>query len=131
MRLRALRRLVTASIEAARRDGVVGSSLQAEVVLPLPDAEADEFAAIDWEELAIVSRARVTVEPGSRTAFTQAGGEAGPATQGAAPVSPATVSAAPGRKCMRCWRVLEEVGQAHAHPTLCLRCADVVERVAS
>ncbi len=126
VRLRAVRRLVTASIEAARRDGVVGSSLQAEVVLPLPQAEAVEFAAIDWEELAIVSRASVSVEPDSRTTFTEGNGEAGLATQGAP-----TVSAAPGRKCMRCWRVLEEVGQAHAHPSLCLRCADVVERAAS
>ncbi len=119
VRLRAVRRLVTTAIEAARRDGVVGSSLQASVSLPLSAAEAEEFAAVDWEELAIVSRA-VVVDPGSRTPFTE-GADA------AVPGAPA-VAAAPGRKCLRCWRVLEEVGQVHAHPALCLRCADVVGR---
>jgi isoleucyl-tRNA synthetase len=33
---------------------------------------------------------------------------------------------APGTKCDRCWRVLEEVGQSTAHPTLCRRCEAVV-----
>jgi isoleucyl-tRNA synthetase len=32
-----------------------------------------------------------------------------------------------GQKCDRCWRVLPEVGQSHAHPTLCRRCESVVE----
>ncbi len=126
VRLRAVRRLVTTAIEAARRDGVVGSSLQASVLLPLSEAEAGEFAGIDWEELAIVSRVTVEADPGSRTVFTDRAGETGPAVH-AAPV----VTAAPGRKCLRCWRVLEEVGQAHAHPALCLRCVDVVERAAA
>jgi isoleucyl-tRNA synthetase len=31
-----------------------------------------------------------------------------------------------GTKCLRCWRVLPEVGQSHAHPGLCRRCESVV-----
>ncbi|HYP62538.1 MAG TPA: zinc finger domain-containing protein, partial [Acidocella sp.] len=33
---------------------------------------------------------------------------------------------APGSKCERCWRVLPEVGQDAAHPTLCIRCCEAV-----
>ena len=32
-----------------------------------------------------------------------------------------------GAKCDRCWRVLPEVGDCSAHPTLCRRCDAVVE----
>ena len=38
---------------------------------------------------------------------------------------------APGSKCQRCWKVLPEVGRHHAHPLLCERCADAVERRAA
>ncbi len=34
---------------------------------------------------------------------------------------------APGTKCVRCWRVLPEVGSVPEHPSLCLRCTDAVE----
>ncbi|MEQ9122454.1 MAG: zinc finger domain-containing protein, partial [Alphaproteobacteria bacterium] len=37
--------------------------------------------------------------------------------------------AAADGKCDRCWRKLPEVGQIDAHPALCGRCADVVERL--
>jgi isoleucyl-tRNA synthetase len=40
------------------------------------------------------------------------------------------IDRAPGTKCVRCWRVLEEVGTVAAHPSLCLRCADAVEALA-
>lgn len=37
------------------------------------------------------------------------------------------VSQAPGEKCERCWMFSESVGSNHDHPTLCSRCADVLE----
>ncbi|HIE51408.1 MAG TPA: isoleucine--tRNA ligase [Armatimonadetes bacterium] len=37
------------------------------------------------------------------------------------------VRQAPGQKCERCWVVYEEVGVNPRHPTLCARCAQVVE----
>ena len=116
--------------EAARRDGVVGSSLQAAVELALSETEAGEFAGTDWEELAIVSKATVAVDPSARpSSASQAAGQ--PAGTGPAVHGGPLVTAAPGRKCLRCWRVLEEVGQVPAHPALCLRCADVVGRIAA
>jgi len=39
----------------------------------------------------------------------------------------AIVEPAPGEKCVRCWRVLPEVGRHAAHPMLCDRCTDAVE----
>ena len=129
-RLRAVRRLVTTAIEAARRDGVVGSSLQAAVLLTLSEGEAGEFAGTDWEELAIVSKATVAVDPSAGSLFASEAASQ-PGGTGPAPHRAPEVTAAPGRKCLRCWRVLEEVGRAQAHPTLCLRCTDVVERVAA
>jgi isoleucyl-tRNA synthetase len=36
---------------------------------------------------------------------------------------------AAGVKCVRCWRVLPEVGTIHEHPELCARCADAVGHV--
>ena len=38
-----------------------------------------------------------------------------------------TVKVAGGAKCERCWVHSETVGQDAAHPTLCARCAAIVE----
>jgi isoleucyl-tRNA synthetase len=98
-RLRALRGDITTQVEGLRKAGVIGSSLQAQVTLP--DAAGLDEAA--WAEIAIVSKV----------------------TFGAASAG-VGASAAPGEKCVRCWKILEEVGQRPAHPQLCLRCADAV-----
>jgi isoleucyl-tRNA synthetase len=97
--LRDARSVVTAALETARADKVIGSSLQA--AIELPAATLDLLDPAGWAEFAIVSQ----VSPG-------------PAL---------SVSRAPGDKCARCWRVLPEVGTAPAHPTLCLRCDDAVQ----
>ncbi|MBS0559463.1 MAG: class I tRNA ligase family protein, partial [Proteobacteria bacterium] len=104
--IRAHRRRITVPIEEMRRTNALGSSLQADVVLPLPAADAGLLTDEEWAEVAIVSRAR-----------TEAGAAEGDAG----------IALAPGAKCARCWRVLEEVGTVAAHPALCLRCADAVE----
>jgi len=82
--LREARGAVTAALEAARRDGLIGASLQAAVALP--DAFAGLLDLDGWAELAIVSAAT----PGDTLA----------------------VYRAPGVKCARCWRVLPEVNAA-------------------
>ncbi|MEJ1979122.1 MAG: isoleucine--tRNA ligase [Acetobacteraceae bacterium] len=97
--LREARGAITTALETARRDGVIGSSLQAAITLP--DGVLDLLGEAGWAEFAIVSG----VQGGSDVA----------------------VAKAPGEKCARCWRVLSEVGAVAAHPALCLRCADAVE----
>ncbi len=82
--LREARGAVTAALEAARRDGLIGASLQGAVTLP--DAFTGLLDLDGWAELAIVSAAT----PGDALA----------------------VSRAPGAKCARCWRVLPEVNAA-------------------
>lgn len=104
--IRSIRRRITIPIEEARKANIIGSSLQAAVELPL---NADHQPLLDeaaWSEIAIVSSVRIvpdTDEPLSK-------------------VTPAS-----GDKCVRCWRVLTEVGSMTVHPSLCLRCADAVE----
>ncbi len=99
--IRDARGTITTALEAARAEKLIGSSLQASVTVPL--ALLQLLDADAWAEVAIVSSA--------------------------APGDALTVHRAPGDKCGRCWRVLPEVGTQPAHPALCVRCADVVERL--
>lgn len=118
---RAVRRLITTEIEAARRSGAIGSSLQAQVSLPLSEYEARVFSTIDWAELAIVSHAEVEIMPGSASLYLD-----DPDAPGGEPHGGPVVREASGQKCARCWRVLDEVGTNAAHDALCLRCVSVV-----
>ena len=93
-------------IEEARAAKTLGSSLQAAVELRLAPDEAALLGAEEWAEIAIVSSVRPVAGSGDE---------------------PALITAAPGSKCVRCWRVLPEVGSVAAHPALCLRCADAVD----
>ena len=100
--IREARRVVTAELEAGRKMGWLKSSLQAAITL---DPRAVELLDVEtWAELCIVSAAT--------------------------PSEQMTVSAAPGEKCARCWKILPEVGAQPAHPSLCLRCADAVTKLA-
>jgi isoleucyl-tRNA synthetase len=105
-KLRAIRRRITVPIEEARRANIIGSSLQAAVTLPLNEESQSLLTEEQWAMMAIVSSVRVVPAEGE---------------------PPAIITPAPGEKCVRCWRVLEEVGQQPKHPTLCMRCADAVE----
>ncbi|WP_376087216.1 isoleucine--tRNA ligase [Roseomonas sp. CCTCC AB2023176] len=105
--IRAQRGRVTTAIEAERGAGRIRSSLEASVTVGGgPALLSPEL----WEEVLIVSDYdELTYE-------------------GDAPAEPhVRVAPASGTKCDRCWRVLEEVGQSAAHPTLCRRCEAAVE----
>ena len=106
-RVRAIRGVVTNVLEGARRDGLIGASLQAAPRLALPAADADLLGAEGWAEVCITS---------------------GVALEAAAEQATAIAERSPGIKCDRCWRILPEVGLSAAHPTLCRRCETVVER---
>jgi isoleucyl-tRNA synthetase len=104
--IRGIRRRITVPIEEARRANTLGSSLQASVTLPLTAETESLLSADQWAEIAIVSNVRIERDAGEALA---------------------SISPAPGSKCVRCWRVLTEVGQQPKHPALCERCADAVE----
>lgn len=96
-----IRSEITGAIEKLRADKVIGSSLQAEVSLALPEEEFKKYQTIDWEEICIVSKVTMT-QSNERSV---------------------SVSAASGHKCERCWKV-EEV--LHLENTVCGRCKDVI-----
>ena len=106
-RIRDIRRDITAELEVKRRDGEIGSSLQAAVELSLTPEDANLLTLAEWAEISIVSQVAVNTASDAPTARARP---------------------APGTKCVRCWRVLEEVGKQHGHPLLCARCAEAVER---
>ena len=121
-RIRDIRRSVTAYLEVKRKDGLIGSSLQAVVKLPLHADEASLLTPKEWAEVAIVSRLEIYDDAALIV----------PRPSGASPeeqsdLRPVAIAVADGAKCARCWRVLPEVGTQPNHPTLCLRCADAVE----
>ena len=116
-RIRALRRVVTGALEIARRDKIIGASLEAAPVLTVEDAsDAALLAGIDLAEIAITSHANVKTGEAPPEAFRL------PDVAGAAVV----FHKAEGAKCARCWMILPEVGTLPEHPDLCCRCNDAV-----
>jgi isoleucyl-tRNA synthetase len=116
-RIRSLRRLVTGALEIARRDKIIGASLEAAPILFVDAQEdADLFADIDLAELTITSAANIEIGGGQAEAF-RLDDVAGAAT---------LFARAPGEKCGRCWMVLPEVGKHPKHDDLCNRCAEAV-----
>jgi isoleucyl-tRNA synthetase len=88
-------------------------------VAHVADAELlKAYDGLDAAELFITSGATLTAAPAPANAF-RLDGE----TQSVA-VVPAE---AEGEKCVRCWRILPEVGVHERHDDLCERCIDAVE----
>jgi isoleucyl-tRNA synthetase len=119
-RIRTLRRVVTGALEIARRDKVIGSSLEAAPVLFVTEAaDAGLFETTHLAEIAITSAAEVAVGEGPADAF-RLSDVPGAATQ---------FRRAEGRKCARCWMILPEVGTVPGHEDLCRRCSDAVDHL--
>jgi isoleucyl-tRNA synthetase len=118
-RVRDIRRLATQLLEVDRKEGRIGSSLQAEIVFGLADEDRALLPPEGWEDILIVSRVALEGPPGLACEM--------PAGEAAGEKLSVRTGTAVGQKCERCWRVLPEVGQSAAHPTLCRRCEAVVE----
>ncbi len=106
-RLREIRIEVNKALEIQRASKVLGSSLEAMVVIT---AGKDDHALLSryedsLTELFIVSQVEI-----------KEGGDA----------LAVEILKAKGQKCERCWNYSEEVGKSVKHPTLCGRCAEVV-----
>jgi isoleucyl-tRNA synthetase len=112
-----LRRVVTGALEIARRDKIIGASLEAAPVLYISEpSDVDVLKGIDFAEIAITSAAHVVTRSPPPEAFTL------PDVPGVA----VTFHHADGDKCARCWMILPEVGKNPSHPDLCERCAGAV-----
>ncbi|MEL6587977.1 MAG: class I tRNA ligase family protein, partial [Pseudomonadota bacterium] len=110
-RIRTVRRAVTGALEVARRDKVIGSSLEA---APVVHVDADTAALLDgvaFEDLCITSAITVTTDPAPADAWK---------AEEAADVA-VVFAHAEGGKCQRCWKILPDVG-SHGHDGVCARC---------
>ncbi|OAT81777.1 isoleucine--tRNA ligase [Desulfotomaculum copahuensis] len=118
-RLLAVRAEVTRALETARRDKLIGNSLEAMVEL-YAGGELFEFlsgAAADLPALFIVSGVHLQPLPGQGVPVSET-----------VPGLGVVIKRAPGEKCERCWMYHPAVGQDAAHPTLCPRCAAAVRQ---
>ena len=116
-RIHQIRDDVKKALEIARKEKVIGSSLDAKVRL-FCDGELYDFVSSLKEELVpvfIVSQ--LEIEKGGKGEYA---GEAVPELS-------VTVSHAEGEKCARCWCYSDTVGSCAEHPDLCSRCAAVME----
>ncbi len=118
--LLAIRTLVLGALEQQRREKVIGSSLEAQVVL---DASPDRARFLqryeqDLPTLFIVSKVTVnqieTISTEGHLAVDVALGVSVNATK------------ADDEKCERCWNYRPTVGVHSEHPTLCDRCVEAV-----
>ena len=112
--IRKIRSAVTSAIEQARNDGKVGGSLQATAALTMPAELAALLEGQDLAALFITSSASLTIGDVASDAF----------TLDDLPQVGVTIGVADGGKCMRCWKILEEVTE---EAPICGRCDDVVQ----
>jgi isoleucyl-tRNA synthetase len=108
--LLAARSLVAQSIETARQQKLIGNALEAHVKLSLPrEHRIHQLNRGDIAEFLILSHLDLVASDGE---------------------SSAVVSKTSYLRCDRCWRHLPTVGTQAGHPTLCDRCAEVVNELA-
>ncbi len=116
---------ITKALEIARRDKVIGHSLEAEVLVK---AEGDlaVFIKEEWDtvkEISIISGLSPLLESNSENgALFESEEINGFAIQ---------VQAAEGGKCERCWIRSKTVGKNSEHPMICDRCNEVVAAIDS
>ena len=113
----AVRNDVQKALELARAEKKIGASLEAVVTVY---ADADEKAFLDTvpdlAQLFIVSGVKISCDAAPADAV--AGENAGVSV---------LVAKAEGEKCQRCWAYTGDVGYDEKHPTLCKRCASIIE----
>lgn len=107
-RIHELRDTVKKSLETVIKDKTIRTSLEASVTLRASGEEYDFVKSIenDLATVFIVSKVSVVNADVSELAV--------------------EVEKANGGKCERCWAFSETVGECAEHPTLCKRCADIL-----
>ncbi|PJE80106.1 Isoleucine--tRNA ligase [invertebrate metagenome] len=113
-----VRNAVNKALEDARKSGVIGGSLEAEVTLFVEDDLEADLQKLEDELhfVLITSRADVqSIERAESTVDTEL------------PGLKVKVVKSAHEKCIRCWHRHEDVGQNQEHPELCGRCIDNIE----
>jgi isoleucyl-tRNA synthetase len=118
-KIRQVRRVVTGALEIERKEGRIGSSLEAAPKVYVADKDLRAaLHGVDLAEIAITSGARLLLGEGPDKAF-----RLDDVTGVAVMFERAT-----GTKCARSWRILEEVGTDPEFPELSLRDAAAVRQ---
>ncbi|MDP2894979.1 MAG: isoleucine--tRNA ligase [bacterium] len=120
-RLNRVRSEVAKVIERERAQGTIGNSLEAKLVLYCADEELLDFLSSfgrNLQMLFIVSSVEVVnlgqKEPPAEAKATEIEGLF------------IGIGEAPGRKCSRCWKYSETVGESVHHPEMCGDCVKVL-----
>jgi isoleucyl-tRNA synthetase len=114
--LRNVRRVVLGAIEPHRASKAIGSSLEAAPVIHVDAIYAAALKGVDAAELVITSKADIQSGEGPADAFRLHD----------VPGVAVTFKKAEGQKCLRCWKVLPDVGSDPEYPELSARDADAV-----
>ncbi|MCM2680603.1 isoleucine--tRNA ligase [Echinimonas agarilytica] len=114
----AVRTEVNKSLEAARRDDLIGGTLEANVTLYTDGSLTDVLQALGNELRFVLLTSTVQIKP-------LAEGVDAVATE--IEQLKVAVSATEAPKCERCWHHSDDVGTHEAHPTLCGRCVTNVD----
>jgi isoleucyl-tRNA synthetase len=97
-----VRETANKEIENKRTAGLVGASLQAELVIHCDGAAYDALASLGDDLKFVFITSKVTLVKGEGLTV--------------------EVKASEDKKCDRCWHYSDDVGHNPAHPTLCGRC---------
>ena len=120
--LLAIRSEITKSLELSRRNKIIGHSLDASVEL-YADAEIfDRLKAVEEDLATILIVSHVKLVKGIDLVSND--GWKSDEMPLVVVVKPAV-----GEKCERCWIYSETVGKDESHPSLCKRCAEVIEKL--
>jgi isoleucyl-tRNA synthetase len=99
-----VREVANKEIENQRTGGVVGASLQAELVIHCDGAAYEALASLGDDLKFVFITSKVSLVKTAGSALT------------------VDVKASAATKCERCWHYSDDVGHNPAHPTLCGRC---------
>jgi isoleucyl-tRNA synthetase len=115
-KLLAIREPVLKALEEARQAKTIGSSLEAQLELGLPDSllEVASRYSDHLRELFIVSGVELRPEA---------------AENGSAAAAKVKVKVAAGRKCERCWNYSVHVGENAEYPGICERCTRALQEI--
>jgi isoleucyl-tRNA synthetase len=106
-------------LEVARKDKIIGSSLEAKLTLHVSTDYFDALSKLQNELrfVLITSHADVVLA------------DSKPDSAGETELDGVwiDIEKAPGTKCARCWHIREDVGTNEEHPELCSRCIDNVD----
>jgi isoleucyl-tRNA synthetase len=115
-----LRDDIKKALEIARNEKIIGSSLEAKIVLSSDDAKTLAFLTSIEKDLPMISIvSEVEISSKKLDGATFVGTEY--------PTVGILVQKALGEKCDRCWIYSAKVGSDPEHPTLCERCANILK----